>query len=363
MNNKSNIVIATGGTGGHVFPSIGLANCLNDEYKVQIFTDERGLKYFRYDKNLKVKKIISSRVFSKNIFYFFTGILKIFISIFSSLKLLIELKPKIIIGMGGYSSFAVCLSGFILRIPILIYENNLVIGRANRLLLPISKKILVSSKNIRGINKKYENKIFFTGFLLRKQLVNSNIEKFQINKSSLSLLIIGGSQSAKIFGDQIPLIIKKCHANDIKFNIYQQCQESQTNYIKKIYENLNIKFELFSFTDDLSKYYEICDIAITRCGASSMAELVNSTIPFIAVPLPSSMDNHQLRNAEYFYEKGYCFLLEQKYLLEKLFDILQTAHKDRDKLYLYKQKMSKHSDKESLTIAKNLIKETINGKI
>ena len=94
-----------------------------------------------------------------------------------------------------------------------------------------------------------------------------------------------------------------------------------------------------------------------------MAELINLRVPFIAVPLPSSIDNHQFKNAKYFNEKNYCFLLEQKFLLSKLSNILQDAHQNRNKLHSFKQKMSKHSDKESLMKAKQIIKDYFDGKI
>ena len=363
MDKKNCIVIAAGGTGGHVFPSIGLANYLMKDYDIEVFTDERGIKYLNNHKNIKIKKITSSRVFGKNIIYFIIGIVKVFLSIIFSIILLIKLKPKLIIGMGGYSSFPVCLSGFFLKIPIFIYENNLVIGRANKILLPFSKKILVSTNSIQGIDNKYKNKISHIGFLLRDNILGVKNTNLEVTKNNLSILVIGGSQSAKVFGEQIPEVIEECNKKGIKFNVYQQCLESQKNNIQNIYGKLDIKFELFTFCNDLSKYYQKSDIAITRCGASSMAELVNLRIPFVAVPLPSSIDNHQLKNAKYFNEKNYCFLLEQKFLLSKLLNILQDAHQNRNKLYSFKQKMSKHSDKESLMKAKQIIKDYFNGKI
>ena len=363
MNSKKTVVIATGGTGGHIFPSLSLADFLSKEYEIEIFTDERGSKFLQSNQNFKIRKIVSSRIFSRNIFSFFSGFFKFFISLLFSLKLLINIKPKLIIGMGGYSSFPVCLSGYLLKIPIIIYENNLVIGRANKFLLPLSKKILVSNESIGGIKKKYKNKIFFTGYFIRDKIFKIIKEKNTINKRNLSILIIGGSQSAKIFGDEIPKVIKKCHDEGIFFNLFQQCLDNQKNNLQNIYKNLNINFELFSFTNDLSEFYKKSDLVITRCGASSIAELVNLKIPFIAVPLPSSMDNHQLKNAQYFYEKGYCFLLEQKYLSEKLFDLLQNSHKDRNKLNLLKKKMENHSDKDALFLANKLINNIIYGKI
>ena len=143
MNSKKTVVIATGGTGGHIFPSLSLADFLCKEYEIEIFTDERGSKFLQDDQNYKIKKIVSSRIFTRNIFSILSGFFKFFISFLFSLKLLINIKPKLIIGMGGYSSFPVCLSGYLLKIPIIIYDNILVIGRANKFLLPLSKKILV----------------------------------------------------------------------------------------------------------------------------------------------------------------------------------------------------------------------------
>ena len=196
---------------------------------------------------------------------------------------------------------------------------------------------------------------------MRNKIFNLKRNNTEIDRNNLSILIMGGSQSAKIFGEEIPEIIKKCHDHGIKFNIYQQCMEGQKTKISNTYKKLNINFELFSYIDDISIYYKKCNLAITRCGASSLSELVNLNIPFIAIPLPSSMDNHQLKNAKYFQNEGFCFLLEQKYLLEKLSDMLKSVHENPKILHLFKEKMIKHSDKEALYFAKKIIQETING--
>jgi len=358
---KKNIVIATGGTGGHIFPSISLSSFLSDEYHVEFITDERGLKYLGSQKNLKVNVVSSSRIFSKNVFKIFMSLIKIFFSIISSLKLLIKLKPNLVVGVGGYSSFAVCLSAYVLKIPILIYEPNLVIGRANRFLLPLSKKILVSTESIEGIKNKYNHKIFFSGYLLRKEIFETKRQDLKVEEKELSILIVGGSQSAKIFGEYLPKAIKECRENNIRFKIYQQCLDYQKDELNKFYKGLNLNFELFTFTNNLLKYYEKADLAITRSGASSIAELVNLNIPFITIPLPSSVDNHQLKNAIHFESKGYCFLLEQKYIFEKLFEMLKDLNKDRNQLILLKEKMKKHSDREALPRTKELIKKVLNG--
>ena len=159
---------------------------------------------------------------------------KIIFSIIFSFFYLKKTKPEIVFGMGGYSSFPVCVASYLLKIPIIVYENNLVLGRANRALLPLVRKILVSTKNTYGIKKKYEDKIFVSGHLLRKEIFELEKDRDKKNNEELSVLIIGGSQSAKVFGEKIPEIIVQCYKKNIKLKIYQQCLEKQMKEIEKI---------------------------------------------------------------------------------------------------------------------------------
>ena len=170
--NHQKIFISTGGTGGHIFPAISLADDLKEKYNIEIITDNRGLKYLSNYKKIKIKIINSSTIFNKNIIKFFIGFIKVIISFFISILFIIKNRPNLIIGMGGYSSFPFCVAGFCLRIPVLIYENNLVIGKANKYLLPLVKKIVVSTNNVEGIIPKYKNKIFSSGYLIRRQILN-----------------------------------------------------------------------------------------------------------------------------------------------------------------------------------------------
>jgi UDP-N-acetylglucosamine--N-acetylmuramyl-(pentapeptide) pyrophosphoryl-undecaprenol N-acetylglucosamine transferase len=360
-SNNKKILIATGGTGGHIFPSLSLANFLKTKYELHIITDKRGLKYLDNKEKINIKTINSGTVFKKNLFQTFVGIIKVFFSFISSTFYLIILRPQLVIGMGGYSSFPVCVASYCLRIPVIIYENNLVIGRANKFLLSISKAILVATSNVQGIDPKYKKKVFSSGYLIRSQILNLKKDEIQNSeKKNLSILITGGSQSAKIFGEILPNIITRCCEKGIKFKIYQQCLDKQIDQIKKLYEKSKLEFELFSFSDDISKYFKKADLAITRSGASSLAELVNLRIPFIAIPLPSSADNHQFENANYFSKKGYCFLLEEKFVSDKLFEILADLNKDIKKLFLMKERMAEHSDKDVFSKTERVIKKILN---
>ena len=139
------IIIATGGTGGHVFPAYSLAkHFIDKKMHVQIISDKRGLRYLQDYNDLRIIEIISTTIFKKNIFQLLFSTLIIFYSIFRSLIFLLSNRPNLVFGMGGYSSFPVCIAATILRIPFIIYENNLIMGKANRYLAPFAKKILKS---------------------------------------------------------------------------------------------------------------------------------------------------------------------------------------------------------------------------
>ena len=358
---NKNILIATGGTGGHIFPSLSLAKFLSKNYNLEIVSDNRGLKFLENNENLKIKIINSGTIYKKNFLHIIFGASKIITAFIYSLFFLIYSRPNLIMGMGGYSSFPICIAGFLLRIPVIIYENNLIIGRANKFLLPIVKKIILSTKNTSGINPKYKKKSSVCGYILNENIYNfNNPKKISNLNKEISILIMGGSQSAKIFGETLPLEIVKCFESGVKFTIYQQCLENQINEIKKIYKKFNIQCELFTFSKDMIKYYQKSDLAITRSGASSLAELTNLRIPFIAIPLPSSADNHQFMNANYFREKGYCYLLEEKFISDNLYKILVDLSINQKKLQVISEKMSQHSDKNIFSKIEKLLKETLN---
>ena len=352
---KGNIIIATGGTGGHIFPAVSLADFFNKNgFNSIITTDKRGLKFIDEKYFQKTFLINSSTLNKKNIL---VSILKIILAIFNSLFFLIKKKPKFIFGMGGYASFPVCLAGVILRIPFVIYENNLLIGKANRYLTPFAKKIFVSYEDIQGINIKYKSKTIIIGNILRENILNYSIISKDETLKKLNILVLGGSQAAKVFAEKLPDIFIKCKKNNINLKIYQQCLSEQKIDLQQKYNNNNLSYELFNFTFDIIKYYNLANLVITRAGSSALAELLNCKIPFISIPLASSSENHQLKNAQYFSEKGFGIMLEEKDIDIGLFDLLQSIHKDKSMLKSIESNQKKHSDKNVFAIIRREITE------
>jgi len=354
MSSDKRIIIATGGTGGHIFPAIGLANYLAKVgFDPNLTIDKRGLKFIN-KKFVKNAKIINSSSLNRNKII---SIFKILIAIFNSLIFLSKNKPKFIFGMGGYASFPVCFAAIILRIPFIIYENNLLIGKANRFLTPFAKKIFVSYKEIKGVNLKYKDKTLVVGNILREEILHNLNEKNLKVSDEINVLVLGGSQAAKIFAEVLPDIFIKCKKNNINFKVYQQCLDNQKLNLQKKYQINKIDHELFTFTFDILKYYSLSNLVITRAGSSALAELLNCNIPIISIPLPSSAENHQLKNAQYFMEKGFGNVVEEKDIHNKLFNLLQSIHKDKSMLNTIKINQKKHSDKNVfLNINKEIIK-------
>ncbi len=350
---KKKIIIATGGTGGHVFPAYSLAKYLIDKnFHILLTTDDRGVKYLKKNHNLNLIKIPSSPLVKKNLLRFIFSILIISFSILRSIIFLLFNRPSMIFGMGGYSSFPICAAAVILRIKFIIYENNLIIGKSNKYLLPYAKKIFVSYKELEGIPQKYNNKLVEIGNIVREDIINfknTNVEKNKIDK--IKILVLGGSQGAKIFADELPQIFNKMKKNNMSIKVYQQCQQEQNDGLISFYNKSNIDYEIFNFTDKIINYYSKVNLVITRAGASVLGELININIPFIAIPLPSSADNHQFKNAEFYAKKGYGYLLEEKDIREKLYNLINSIFKDNSQLNKILLNQRQYSDKE---IFKNL---------
>ena len=360
ITNRNKIIIATGGTGGHVFPAYGLAkNFIKNNYSVEIITDKRGLKYLDKHKDIKFILNNSATIFKKNIINSFLSIFIIFFSYLKSLVILFRSKPMLVFGMGGYASFPVCMAAKTLNIPFIIYENNIQIGKSNKYLLPFAFKIFVSYQDLVGVDDKHSHKVIFTGNIIREEILNFK-KKHQSISDVLNILVLGGSQAAKSFGEMLPNVFKKCIKENIKIKIFQQCIESQNNKLKEEYENLRIDHELFNFTNNILEYFSKVELVITRSGSSITAELINCKIPFISIPYSHSAEAHQDKNATYFEKKGYSFLIKENEVDQKLFPLIKLIYKDKEILNKLIEKQKKHSDLDVFHKINNEVKNLIN---
>ena len=361
---KKKIIIASGGTGGHIFPAYGLAkHFISKNIDVKIFSDTRGLKYLKNFPKLNIIKIPSSTIFNKNIFKLPISLTIIFYSVLRSIFFLLKYKPNLIFGMGGYASFPVCLAAKLVGVPFIIYENNLHIGKANKYLSPYAKKVLVSYKEVEGIPLQYKKKVYEIGNIIRKEIIDFSQKKQNYsNEKKLSVLVLGGSQAAKVFAEVLPKIFERCTKNNIPLKIFQQCLPNQKKTLDIFYNKLKIDYEIFYFSNNILDYFSKANLAITRSGSSMLAELLNVNIPLISVPLPSSADNHQLKNAIFYQNKGYSYLIKEKDLNIKLFELIRKINDKRSLLDQIQKKQKQYSDKSVYKNIDRNITEIINEK-
>ena len=314
---KKNILITTGGSGGHVIPATILYDHLSKQSNVTISTDKRGSRYLNND-NYKYNIIDTPKL--NNIFFLpFNIILILFLTV-KSFFLLKTGKIEKLISTGGYMSLPLILAGKLLNLKIYLVEPNLVLGRANKYFLNSCTKIFCYTEKIKKFPNNLKSKM-----VIIKPLVRENIYKLNtssIFKDKFNLLIVGGSQGANIFDKNLKNSIVNI-SKKFSIKVTQQTNEKNISDLRDFYYKNNIENKIFSFDKDFANIIQQADLCLTRAGASTLAELSVLNVPFLAVPLPTSKDNHQLENANFYKHYDCCWILEQNHFEEKIEEILK----------------------------------------
>ena len=242
--------------------------------------------------------------------------------LFLTLKSFLLLKKKKIgqiFSTGGYMSLPIILAARLLKLNIYLLEPNQVLGRANRYFLKSCKKIFCYSKKIKNFPDEFIDKIIIINPLVKKNIYNLK-KSIKIN-DKFTILIVGGSQGANIFdGNLKKSIVNISKKNPIK--IIHQTGDNNIHSLADHYSKNHIESKIFSFDKNFVQYIQEADLCVTRAGASTLAELSVMNTPFIAVPLPSSKDNHQVENANFYRENDSCWIIEQNNFEEKIEDFL-----------------------------------------
>jgi UDP-N-acetylglucosamine--N-acetylmuramyl-(pentapeptide) pyrophosphoryl-undecaprenol N-acetylglucosamine transferase len=339
---KKKILISTGGSGGHTIPAITLYEHLKNDFEIFLTSDKRGAKYI--NKNIYNYKLIEIPRISKNFFKFPYILLFLIVSFFKSFFFMKKNNIQILISTGGYMSLPLCLSAKMLKIKIYLFEPNILIGRLNKFFLKFSEKIISYSKNLKNFPEKYKHKIFFIDPLLRKKIYQEKKIFENKIKKPFTILIIGGSQGADFFDNEISELMIDLF-KDYKISLIQQItDEKKKKIIEKKYIEIGIQNELFSFNEEIFQKYNQIDFAITRSGASTISELTFFNVPFLAIPLPESKDNHQFYNAKDYFDKKLCWLLNQSdYKKENLKEFILNLIQNPEDYFEKKNNMNKFS--------------------
>jgi UDP-N-acetylglucosamine--N-acetylmuramyl-(pentapeptide) pyrophosphoryl-undecaprenol N-acetylglucosamine transferase len=333
MKKSLKIAICAGGTGGHVFPAASLAEELKMRgHDVYFFTDPRGCVYIPENK-FKVSVLPLSSpsrpgVVSKIKFLF--SLLKSFILALKSLK---TFQPDKMVGFGGYPTLPCLMASRLMRTPLYLHEQNAVLGRVNRLWGKVAEKIAISTSTIIKVPSKLRDKIVYTGMPVRPSILQVRKSSYQnANDDSFNLLVLGGSQGAKIFGELVPKAIALLPAQlQERLTVVQQCNMRFLPDVQAFYETTKAKVILKDFFENVPDLLKKSQLVLCRAGASTIAEIAIAGRPSILLPYSLAKDDHQTMNARWIEQHGGGWLFQETDLTAKklsslLEDVIKKKH-------------------------------------
>ena len=314
LSNKPLIVVAAGGTGGHMVPAHAVAERLRAQgFDVALMTDERGLKYPGLFGGVETH-VLASGTLNGGLKGKISGVRSILAGTGQARRLMQSRRPAVVVGFGGYPALPALLAAISLRIPVAIHEQNAVLGRVNRLLARFTTLIATSFKQTQRLKAGLLARTVLTGNPVRQEILalrDLPYPEFS-ETSAFRILVIGGSQGAKILADVVPAAIDLLPA-DLKrrVRITQQCREADLEPVKKLYSRVGIAAECSAYITDMADKLRWSHLVIARAGASTLSELTAVGRPSILVPLPSAMDDHQTANARDVADAGGARLIPQ----------------------------------------------------
>lgn len=302
VEHLSPIILAAGGTGGHIFPAEALAEVLLKRgERVVLVTDQRFSNFKSGVLSEIETRTIQAGTIGGSWHKKLLGAAGILLGIGQARGVLKQLKPKVVVGFGGYPSFPTVFSAAGQGIPTIIHEQNSVLGRANRLLAGRVSRIATSFPATQMLADKDQSKACLTGNPVRASVraLREVPYPVMVEDGNIHILVIGGSQGASVFSQIVPEAIAQLPANlRARLRLDQQCREADLQSTKNRYAELGINADLATFFADVPARLAASHLIIARSGASTVSELATAGRPGILVPYPQSMDNHQYSNAE-----------------------------------------------------------------
>jgi UDP-N-acetylglucosamine--N-acetylmuramyl-(pentapeptide) pyrophosphoryl-undecaprenol N-acetylglucosamine transferase len=307
-------VLTAGGTGGHVFPAEALAGeLLARGRSVHLMCDGRADAFARRVREVEFHHVRAGR-FDGGPGQAVCGLAGMAMGVMQARRLLRRLAPAGVVGFGGYASVPTMLAASYLGLPILIHEQNAVLGRANRLLAPQAQRIATGFPAISGLRPADSRRAVHTGNPVRPAILDLAETGYAAPEPgrSIELLILGGSQGAHVLAEIVPPAMTTLPAElRGRVRISQQVRPEDRAAVAAIYQQSGIATELDSFFDDVAMRLCRAHLVICRAGASTVAELAAVGRPAILIPYPHATDDHQTANARAFVEAGGGWLLPQ----------------------------------------------------
>ncbi len=310
-----------GGTGGHIFPGLAVAKRLMDEgIDVHWLGTQKGLEAKLIpDAGIPIHFITIQGIRGKGMKDIFLAPFRLLVAIFQASRIIRQLKPDILLGMGGFVSGPGGIASWIFRRPLLIHEQNAKPGTTNKWLAKVAKKVL------EGFPDTFRDRqnVVAVGNPVRCEIADMPSPN-RANKEPRTLLVLGGSQGAMAINQLLPKTLALL-PESIRPDVYHQTGEKYYKDTLAAYQQAGVSAKIVPFIHDMHEAYGWADIVLCRSGASTIAELCAAGLGAILVPFPYAIDDHQTANANFMAKQDAALLIQQSDLTtEKLVDILQT---------------------------------------
>jgi UDP-N-acetylglucosamine--N-acetylmuramyl-(pentapeptide) pyrophosphoryl-undecaprenol N-acetylglucosamine transferase len=335
MPSSISVMLAAGGTGGHLFPALALAQELGRRgIAVDLVTDMRADRYDQGFPARQIYRVPSASPTTKSPVALARAAWSLTRGIVASLRLIRRVKPGAVVGFGGYPAFPPLVAARLLRVPTALHEQNAVLGRANRSLAGHVTAIATSFEHTKFLDSRTQGRARVTGNPVRDLVIDWASLAYQPPRQGgpYSILIFGGSQGARFFADAMPetLALVPDHVR-ARLSVVQQCREEDLARVEDAYAAAGVRANLAAFFSNLPEEMAKAHLVICRAGASTVAELTAMGRPAVLVPLPHAIDNDQLQNALRLADAGAGWCLEQKnytpeFLSQAVTGLLTSAH-------------------------------------
>ena len=351
------VLLVTGSSGGHIFPALALMDHLklsgadllialpknNNSSKIMA-----GLDQVEYIHESRLRFNLSSKNI-REAFFFFIGA-------WQGLRIIIKFKPDVVVGFGSLHTVSLLFWAWLFRIKTIIHEQNVVAGRANRLLAKFVDKVAVSfAQTGRYLNISQE-KVIFTGNPIRSDLVRMDklkaLDYFNFKEGKFNILITGGSQGSHKLNTVCSIALSGCQQkNDLQLIHISGALDFAS--IKQTYVQAAITHQVFDFFSDMQYAYSVADLVISRAGATTIAELQKFNLPALLIPYPFAYA-HQLSNAKVLEGSGSALIIpDEELTVERLRDQLHLLLNDPQRLKLMRQTYTKTQSLDATALLAN----------
>jgi UDP-N-acetylglucosamine--N-acetylmuramyl-(pentapeptide) pyrophosphoryl-undecaprenol N-acetylglucosamine transferase len=361
---SANVMLAAGGTGGHLFPALALSQELHRRgLTVDLVTDLRGDRYGSDFPARDVHRVPAATLAARTPLAAAKTTWTLTRGLANAMALMRRVKPAAVIGFGGYPTFPPLLAARLSGIPTALHEQNAVLGRANRMLAKRVTAIATSFDRVSLLNGSMLDKVRFTGNPVRDIVIEAAQMPYRVPRPSepFNLLVFGGSQGARFFAEAVPSAIAAL-APDVRRRIHvtQQARDEDLDRVRQAYDAAGISATVEPFFRDLPRQMALSTLVIGRAGASTVAELTVIGRPAILVPLPHALDNDQLQNATRLAEAGGGWAIAQKDLtVERLTAEIERLARDQATLQVAAEAAKSQGRPDAVVRLADLVEDLI----